>query len=101
MIIENNIRNTLDRVNCSADVFCALGGISPTRWSRALRGLAPLTGPECQALSNLAEELSQLTDDAKPIPVDFRDLEAIKLILEQRRNGQRWVTCNVGGSPEV
>jgi hypothetical protein len=95
MVHENLIRGTLERLNCSADVFCALVGTSPTRWSRALRGLAPLTGPECMSFSKMAEEMSELASDCEPIPVSFRNVTAIQILLEHRRNGLRWVATVV------
>jgi transcriptional regulator with XRE-family HTH domain len=88
---EMLIKNTLDRLGCSADIFCVLAGISQSRLSRALRGIQPLTGPECQALSKIAEDLSALADGAMPFTLSFRNLEAVRTLLEHRRNGIRWV----------
>ena len=96
MIYESNIKNQLERLGISADVFCLLAGISPSRWSRAQRGLAPLSGPECEALSRLVEELSNLVEDAKPYILSFRNPECVKALLEQRRQGLRLILIPLG-----
>ena len=96
MVHENLIKNKLDAMDCSADVFCSLSGISPTRWSRALRGLAPLGGHEIESLSKIAEELAGLVNDSAPIPVSFRDPRVIKSLLEKRKRGLRLIPIPVG-----
>jgi hypothetical protein len=96
VVHENLIKSKLEAMNCPADVFCSLTSVSPTRWSRALRGLAPLTGPEIESLSKVAEDLAGLVRDAEPFPLSFRNLATIKSLLNQRRNGVRWIPVPLG-----
>jgi hypothetical protein len=100
MVHENLIKNKLDALGCPADVFCLLTGVSPTRWSRALRGLAPLSGPEIESLSKVAEDLAGLVHDAKPFPLSFRSPTTIKRLLEDRQSGVRWIPIQIGGEAE-
>ena len=96
MVHENLIKNKLDAMGCPADVFCLLTGVSPTRWSRALRGLAPLGGHEIESLSKIAEELTGLVQDAEPFPLSFKNPAIIKQLLEDRRQGIRWIPLCLG-----
>ena len=99
MIHENRLRTKLDELGCTHDVFCLLAGISPTRWSRAMRGVIPLTGPECETFSKLVEELSRLAGDAAPYPISFRNPQIIKSLLEDYRAGRRWIPICIGPEP--
>jgi len=96
MVHENSIKTKLESMNCPADVFCSLASISPTRWSRALRGLAPLSGPEILSLTEIIDDLLGLVRDAEPFPISFKNPRVIKTLLEQRQNGVRWIPIPVG-----
>ena len=92
MVHENNIKQTLDQLGCPQDVFCILVGMNQSRWSRAVRGIKELSGPEAEQLLKFTAELCQLAHDAAPIPVNFRDPQAIGKLLESRRAGIRWIS---------
>src|SRR5260221_3553712 len=84
---EARIQSALSELKMPAETFCQLARISSTRWSRALSGVKPLSGPECLALSDLVQELRAIINDATLIPVSLRDVEAVKRLLELRANG--------------
>lgn len=92
----NRLKHDLDTLGCSADNFCALANIATSKWSRALRGLITLSGREIVRLGNLVQTLREIAEKASPLPIDFRDLPAVKLLVQHHENGIHWTpTANI------
>jgi hypothetical protein len=91
--VENRIQRALGELGIGLVQFCVISGeISQTRLSQAFNGLRPLPNELGEKLEAIIHELQAIRDDAKPIPVDFRNVIAIKEILEQRRQHATEVT---------
>lgn len=101
MIHEANIEKVLREIGCGVPVFCKLGGISTTRWSRALSGLINLRGSEIAVLNELASELKKLAEVSEPYAVDFKNPEKIKRLLDHRESGIKWRVSPVVENEEV
>jgi hypothetical protein len=87
----------LDPIGCAANSFCVYAGVSEIRWSRACHGSKPLSEYESLQATKTAEELAGLAADAAPFPLSFRNIEIIRRLLEDRRQGTRWIPLSVGG----
>jgi hypothetical protein len=86
MSVENRIQRALDELGIGLVQFCVISGeVSQTRLSQAFNGLRPLPNELGEKLEGVIFELKAIREGAKPIPVDFRNVIAIKEILEQRR----------------
>ena len=85
---ESRIRQALIDLDIDQAAFAVLSGLSQSRLSSAFRGVRDFGGPEVEALSNLVSELREIVNAAQPIPVSFRNLDAVKRLveLEARRN---------------
>jgi hypothetical protein len=87
MSVENRIQRALDELGIGLVQFCVISGeVSQTRLSQAFNSLRPLPNELGEKLEAIIDELKAIRDDAKPIPVDFRNVLAIKEILQQRRD---------------
>src|SRR5665213_2134645 len=98
MIQESNFQRKLDEYGCPADTFCRLANISPSKWSRALRDIQPLTGPELEHVCKIADLIAGIVRDSEPIPVSFKNIQAVKYLIEARKAGARWIPIFVGSA---
>ena len=89
-ISTNNLKGEIDALGMSSESFCAIAGMASAKWSRAIRGILVLTGPEILRLSKVVEQLKQLQADAEPYQLTWKNAENIKRLLEYRRNGIHW-----------
>jgi hypothetical protein len=96
MIQEANFQRKLDELNCSADVFCKLCDISPSKWSRALRDIQGLNGLELERVGRMLDLIAGVARDSEPIPVSFKNVQAIKTLIDMRKKGARWIPILVG-----
>jgi transcriptional regulator with XRE-family HTH domain len=96
VVTEQSIKRVLTELNCSAEQFCRIAGISQTRWSQAMRGIKPLGGAEAVALLNLVMELRQIQRDMAPFEISFRNPRLIQVLISKRRDGLRVVALPVG-----
>ena len=96
MVHEQNIVNSLKKIDCTSTLFCLIAGISETRWSRAVRGIQPLGGAEIEHLVKVVQELTGLALDAEPLPLSFKNPAVVKSLLAERRGGRRWIPICVG-----
>jgi|SRR5665213_2613429 len=96
MLQENQIQAKLDSLGVSASVFCAIAGVSHSKWSRAQRGVECFHGDALLRLSKLADELAELVNDAAPYVLSFKDAEKIARLLNWRRAGLRLIPIPVG-----
>jgi transcriptional regulator with XRE-family HTH domain len=87
---ESRIRQALIELDIDQAAFAVLSGLSQSRLSMAFRGTKDFTGPEVEKLSALVTDLREITESANPIPVSFRNLDAVKRLLELRRGGIAW-----------
>jgi len=90
-ITTSRIAATLEMLGISAQNWCLLAGISPAKWSRAINpdrpGGVPLTGNELLCLAKIAEDLKEIAGGSDPLPIDFRNVEAIGRVLALLQSG--------------
>lgn len=91
-IQANNIQTKNDRLGLSASIFCKLAGLSETKWTRVLRGVVVLPGPEILRLIALSDELQAAAESAKPFTLDLKNVDALRSLLAARKMGIRWVS---------
>jgi peroxiredoxin family protein len=95
------IDNTLRKLSCPQDIFCTMFGVSPSRLSRAIRGVAPLSSAELTTLVGTSTELTEIAADVEPLVLDFRKLDMLQLLLSYKRQQRmRWVACPITMEPE-
>ena len=88
--------NTLRKLSCPQDIFCTICGVSPSRLSRAIRGVAPLSSAELTTLGKVSSELQEIASDVQPLVLDFRKLDMLQLLLSYKREQRmRWVACPI------
>lgn len=90
---ETNLYTGLKQIDCDQASFSVYSGVSPTRLSLAFNGSKDFTGPEIQKLTRLLAELREIVEDAKPIPINFRNLDGVKRLLELKRGGISWTAA--------
>jgi hypothetical protein len=96
---ESRLAAALVELDMDQGAFAVLSGINRTKLSQCLRGREEFTGPEQIRLAALVEELRSLARDAAPLKLSFRDINAIRLLLEYRRTGIKWAATAIE-SPE-
>lgn len=94
-MFETDLQNGLLQLGLSADGFAMLAGCSQSRLSRAFRQVAPFSGPETIAFSKLLNELEEIGRDTAPLVLDFKRLDMVRLLLDYKRGGTRWVAIPV------
>jgi hypothetical protein len=87
---DAKIRQALTELDIDQAVFAVISGVTPTRLSQAFRGTRDFCIPEILSLNELIAELRQIAQDAAPFPVAFRNVEAVRRLLEQKRGGVKW-----------
>jgi hypothetical protein len=90
---ETRIRQALTDLDIDQAAFAVLSGLSQSRLSMAFRGVKDFSGPEAEKLSALVQELREIVNSAAPIPVSFRNLDAVKRLLELKRGGIVWAAA--------
>jgi hypothetical protein len=83
--------NRLQRLGCPGEVFSQCAGISPSKFSRAVRGVVSLNGPEIITLLGVIAEFEGLAQDALPYPVNFKNAAMIGVLIDYRRSGVRFI----------
>jgi|KBSMisStaDraftv2_1062788.scaffolds.fasta_scaffold1757214_1 hypothetical protein len=81
-----NLKNELDHLEITADAFCTLAEISGAKWSRALRGTIVLPGDELLRLAEVVRSLREISEDALPFVINFRDLTSVRHLLKHKEN---------------
>jgi len=92
-VYESRIRAALVDLDIDQAAFAVLSGLSQSRLSMAFRGVKDFSGPEIQKLSALITELREIAESAGPIPVSFRNLDAVKRLLMHKRGGIKWTAA--------
>jgi transcriptional regulator with XRE-family HTH domain len=90
---ESRIRQALIELDIDQAAFAVLSGLSQSRLSMAFRGTKDFSGPEIEKLSALVTDLCEITESANPIPVSFRNLDAVRRLLEHKRGGIVWAAA--------
>ena len=90
---DQKIRAALTELDCDQAVFSAISGVSQSRISMSFRGVRGFSIPEIQLLNALIADLREIAQDAAPFPVAFRNVEAVRRLLEQKRGGDRAACC--------
>src|ERR1700732_2052151 len=86
--VENRITqrmNELQPNGLTAAAACKLIGMSTTKWSQALSGIAPFENKEGEAALALLDELVELVKAHLPVPVSLRNPSLIAPLLDERR----------------
>lgn len=78
----SNIKNQLEQIGCSGEVFSSVCGIPTATWSRAQRGVITLSGPQILHLSSVSRALREIVEAARPLPLSFRSVADVKTLLE-------------------
>jgi hypothetical protein len=85
--VENRIRTALKDLNISATQFAFFTGgyISQQRLTEAFNGLRPLPNDVGTRLEIFVQELQELAASVAPLTIDYRNVLAVKQVLEERR----------------
>ncbi len=92
--IDNQLKQGLAELGCSAAIFCAIASFSTSRLSQAFSEIKALGGNEQIALKKVLDEMKALQADVSahvgyPIPIAWTP--SIRDVLEARRKGlQLW-----------
>lgn len=86
------IRRYLETIGCPLETFLKVAEFPSARWSRVTRGVVSISGDEILKLSGIALALRQIAEAAKPLPLSFRSVEDVKLLLEYHRCLVLWKT---------
>jgi hypothetical protein len=96
---ENRILGAMQTLGITADHLAALdGNISPSRLSAAFRGVRDLETPQAERLLRLLAELSALAASVYPVPISWRDREAIKTLIEAKRAHRLEIRVDLGSA---
>jgi hypothetical protein len=87
---EQRIQTALTELACDQSVFSALSGINQSKLSNAFKGVRDFSNPEIVQMNALIDELREIVQAAAPFPVAFKNIVAVKRILECRREGVKW-----------
>jgi hypothetical protein len=83
---ENRILGRMQALGLTADHLATLDGqISPSRLSAAFRGVKDLENPTAQRLLRLLDELDELTSSLHPVPIQWKNTAAVKMLLRAKR----------------
>jgi len=96
---ENRILGTMQNLQITADHLATLdGNISPSRLSAAFRGVKDLDVPTAERLLQLLTELSDLANSVHPVPIHWRNVAAIKTLLQAKRAHRLEIKIDLGSA---
>jgi hypothetical protein len=82
---RKQLLDRLSSLNMSQSVLSSLSGITPNKLSSFFVGTKALENGEITMLYNLLVECEKLSEIAKPIPVDFKNLLGLREALDALR----------------
>lgn len=94
MINGNLIRTKLAELDLPAEIFATLSGIPATALSMAMRGTKDLSAERFRQAIDLLNELAELVRFCSPIPISWRDVNAIRELLDRLRRVKRNTPVN-------
>jgi hypothetical protein len=86
-IIEDGIRNRLNRLKVSVQQLALLSGLRSQVVFAGLSGRIPLTGKDIEKLDRTLRALQEIAAIARPFDVDFSSTRRTQLLLESLDNG--------------
>jgi hypothetical protein len=89
---DQQILASITELDISQAHFSVISGISQTRLSMAFKGVRDFSGPEIEKLNALIADLREISTKASPLPVNFRNLGAVRHLLECKRGGIAWTS---------
>ncbi|HEY4776643.1 MAG TPA: hypothetical protein VIH56_03205 [Candidatus Acidoferrales bacterium] len=85
---ESQINQAMkDLEGLTADSFCAIVGIPPTRLSQALRQIRPLDNQQALYSLKVLNSIKDLVNRCDPVPVSLKNPKIIKELLEKLDDG--------------
>src|ERR1700676_5663919 len=97
MSLESTIVEIINslRPRCAATNFAIIAGIvSPARVNTALNGQRAFDAEDGLAHLSVARRLKELQDAVAPVPVDWSETEAIKVVLAGIKAGTLNISVN-------
>jgi sugar/nucleoside kinase (ribokinase family) len=99
---ENRILTGMQSLGLTADHLATLdGSISPSRLSAAFRGVKDLETPQAERLLRLLAELAELASSVYPVPIAWRNVAAIKTLIEAKRAHRLEIKVDLGAAPDL
>jgi hypothetical protein len=94
--LESEITARMQSTGVTADFLSALSGVSTSRMSAGLRNLKPFPNDTAMTLLALLREIEDLVERVRPIPVDLRNPQAIRGLLNELRDANSCCTTTPG-----
>lgn len=97
--LESQITARMRSTGVTADFLSALAGVSTSRMSAGLRNLKPFSNDTALGLLTLLREIEELVERVRPIPVDLRNPQVIRGLLDDLRDAKSYGTTAPGQMP--
>jgi|ERR1700677_1669460 len=94
--LESQITARMQSTGVTADFLSALAGVSTSRMSAGLRNLRPFPNDIAMTLLALLREIEELVERVRPIPVDLRNPQVIRGLLDDLRDAKASCTTSLG-----
>jgi hypothetical protein len=94
--LESEITARMQSSGVTADFLSALSGVSTSRMSAGLRNLKPFPNDTAMTLLALLREIEELVEQVRPIPVDLRNPQVIRGLLDDLRDAKSSRTTTPG-----
>jgi len=85
MSLQAKIFERSTNLGVSNDCLSVLAGVPASRLSMAARGIRDLDNESAIILNRIVGEMEALANSVAPVPINWRDVAAIKNALESRR----------------
>jgi hypothetical protein len=100
MVVSPQVQRTKtrpDALGISAATLCVLGGVSPSQFSNALRGIKPLDGQAEFRLATMSLRLTELSESVAPlkIPGDAVTLSRLLSYMEAHQVSSEQIRSSV------
>ena len=86
--LEAEIATRMNRAGVTADFLSALSGVSSSRMSAGLRNLKPFSNDTGLGLLAVLKEIEELIEHVRPIPLDLRNPQIIRGLLDGLRDAK-------------
>lgn len=90
-----NIQNRIGLLACTQETWCGITGVSSATWSRALKGIYTFSGPEIVRLNETISALEKISEIAKPLFLNFKDVPSLRFLLSAFSRGVLYVPIKV------
>jgi transcriptional regulator with XRE-family HTH domain len=99
MLPQDIVRAAMKRHDMSAEDVCKITGVSPASLSRFMAGNKNLPG--LVELLRTLYDLDKIAADSPPYAVPVHDATAVRKMIEDYRNGTRYIPVAVGGQESL